>query len=645
MAVKKGPNKGRPERSNQMRDRTSVDYKGNYRQGDLGESEWIVTDAAKTGKALCDTVKTLCTNQGYRLWDNTRFLSMYANTDFMTPYYGNPGMTQDPMPRMTYNLIKVCTDTLVGKLIQSNSRVTINTNGGDFIEWQKARKIELAIEGEFNQMRLYKHAALVALDAINCGTGWLKLYKEDNKIWCERVFVNECFVDEVEAAYGAPTKMYQIRYIKKDTLIAKYPQHAEMIRRASTTNPPRFAWTLFTPGLVEVCEGWALPVGDRKGRHVLAINTGSLIDEEWTEQHFPLIPFRAGDKPFGWYGQGFTEQVLATQVDLNKTLNVMQRAAHLGIAPYWVVDEGASINVRHLNNKVGHVVETNTTDPKWITNPPFHPDATAYVTQLEQMIMQYYGMNEMETTGQLPINRLDSRKALVEYQDMSATRHTMLLERWEEFFIEVGKRTMMLAKQIAEENGTYPVVAKKAYQQAVSLDWKDLNLLDDNITVSAAVANLLSRTPAGRMNDIADMKGMGLLTPAQAIRLMRGPPDIDAAINEASALEDNIDMTIAEIVDNSKYIMPTTLNVTPGTINRMTNARLEYQTRKAPQKILALFDRWLSDAKNIVVQMTPQQAPMPGGPAQVGVANVAGPNSNPSQPQPGPAGGGLPPAI
>jgi hypothetical protein len=639
-------NKGRSERSESLPSR-NVARKGDYRQGELGESEWIVASKDNVAKLLCETGKTLCTNQGYRLWDNTRFLSMYSNTDFMTPYYGNPGVDTAPMPRMSYNVIKICTDTLVGKLIQSNSRVTIQTTGGDFTDWQKARKIELAIEGEFNTMRLYKHAQLVALDGITCGTGWLKLWKEDNKIWCERIYVNEVFVDEVEAAYGPPTKLYQVRYIKKDTLLAKYPQYAEIIRKASTVNPPRFAWTLFTPGLVEVWEGWALPIGGRPGRHTMAINTGFIHDEEWAEPFFPLIPFRSGDKPFGWYGQGYIEQTMATQIDLNKTINVMQRAAHLGIAPYWIVDEGASLNIRHLTNRVGHVVETNSTDPKWVTNSPFHPDAVKYVQQLEQMIMQYYGMNEMDTGGQTPLNRIDSAPALREYQDMGSTRQTMLLERWEEFYIEVAKRTIMLAGQIAKESGKgYPVTSKKDYQSAIHLDWKDLDLDADSYTMCAAVANLLSRTPAGRMQDVQDLKAMGIITPDQAIRLMRGPPDIDAIVNEASALNDNIDMAIAEIVDHNNYIPPTTFNVTPATINRITNARLEYQNRNAPDSVLAMFDRWISDAKAVVELMTPPAQPaMPGAPGTQ--PTVGTPNGQPAPgPTPaGPAPGGLSPTA
>lgn len=602
--------------------------------GKTSDIAWVTADKMEVAKALCNTGKTLCMNQNYRLWDNTRFLSIYANCDFMSPYAGNLGGTDSiPMPRMSYNVIKMCSDTLIGKLIQSNSRIAMLTTNADFQTQKKARNIELALEGEFNAMRLYPKAAVVGLSGINTGTGWLKLFIDDKHVRCEHVFPNEVFIDEMEAAYCEPTKIYQVRYIKKDTLLAQYPDKTDIIMKAPIVTPPRFAWTMFTTGLVEVWEGWALPQGNQSGRHTIAVASGSLWDEEWTAPYYPLVPFKPCDRPYGWYGQGYIEHTMATQVDLNKTLNVMQRAAHLGIAPYWVVDEGSTLNIKHLTNRTGHIVESNSgRDPKWVTNQPFHPDAVSYVKNLEQMIMTFYGMNEMETTGQLPINRLDSKKALRAYQDMAATRHTMLLERWEDFYVRVAQRTIILAQQIAKDNKGYPVIAKKDYQKTIQLDWKDLDIEEDAYTMQIATANLLSRQPAGRLQDIQDLADKGIVNGAQAAKLMRGPPDIDAVVNEISALDDNIDATIASIVDDNKYEPPNMYNVTPATMARMTNARLEYTTRKAPEEILGLFDRWMRDAKSVIKMMTPKQAP--GQPPEQGMTD--GTNSNPPAGSAGP---------
>jgi hypothetical protein len=640
MNMKKRKTGPRAEIYNTRLDQDAATRKDKYpslrnKAGELSIDAWV-TDEVAPHKDLSSTVKSLVLTQGRRLSETTFFMSLYANCDFMQPF--NAGQSAgiggfasavdatSQMPRMSNNLLRVCTDSLAGKLIQSNSRVVMSTRMGDFSLWQKARKMELAIEGEFAKMKLYKEVKQVAVDAINSGDGFLKLYPDyDGKgICCERVFPNEVFVDELEAAYGAPTKMYQLRYARKENIMAWYPDKAEIIKKAGTTIPPRFGWTLYQPGMVEIYEGWALPVGNRPGRHIIAVSSGVLFEEPWNHPFFPIIRFKAGDRPFGWYGAGYTEQVAATQIDLNKTLTIMQKAAQLGIAPYWVVPEGSNINLDHLTNRSGHIVATSGAAPVWSTNQPFHPAAVQYIEMLKAMIQQFFGMNEMETTGQLPVNRLDSEPALREFQDMGTARHTILLERWQEFFVEVGERVLMLGQDIAKKNGSYPVMAKKGYGRAMSLDWSDLSIANDSYLMNCAPSNILPMTTAGKVQKIQELKTDGLISPAMAARASMGPADIQAIMNEVSADEDDIDRLIEQLSEK-EYREPSTLQNLPRALERVTSARLEFANLGATDDVLRYFDKYLADAKSLTTMMqnqlagvlngTPQSAPnAPGQP-------------------------------
>lgn len=596
-------------------------------------------------KELIGTVNSLISNQGYRLWDNTRYLSMYANTDFLTPYYMAPGFSVSSMPRMSYNLLKIYGDTLASKLVQSNSRVSLITSGGQWSTFQRARKIERALEGEFYRMKLYREAAKVALDAINIGDGWLKLAlnEKGDGIVAERVFPNEIFVDEIEAAFGQPKFLYQVRWIKKDSALQMWsdPDKQEIIKYASEQTPPRFAWTLYSPGMIQLVESWALPIGDRPGRHCIVCNNGTLLDEPWNEKHFPLINFKAGDKPFGWYGQGFIEQVGPTQLDLNKTINVMMNSAHLGMAPFWVVQTGAELDIKHLSNQVGHIVEVNGPEPKWVTNEPFSKAAPAYVQTLIQMIQTFYGINEMESSGQLPLNRLDSRRALVEWQNMADSRHTILLERWQDFYLDVAERTLMLAKRIAKEKGAYPVLAKKG-QKAWQLDWKDLDIEGEEYMIRMAPANILPTTLAGKKNTIEDWMRLGLLSKEQAQRALSGPPDADAILGEFTAGEDDIDRMIEEFTEKEQYRGPTPRQNLSRAIKRMTDAALDAANNGAPQSTINLFDRYVREATELLKVMTvasPQGAG--NGSNNPSAGGTIGPNIAPGT-TPGAGGGGPP---
>lgn len=617
---------------------------------------WILAD--DPAKELVGTVKNLVTKQNTRLFENIRFMSLYANRDFMSDFSTGTMDRNTVMPRMSDNQLKKQCDTTVGKMIQANSRVTMQTNMGDWSLWNRARKIEGALSGEWARMGFFKEAQKVCVDGFVCGTGWLKMEVSDDgkKVDGHRVFPNEVFVDEMEAAFGKHNKMYQMRYMMKDSLVALYPDKAKVIMGATAAAPPHFPWCQYSPGMIEVVEGWALPVGDRPGRHVIATSNGCLLDEEYTDHCFPFVCFKPNDAPFGFYGQGWVEQTMAAQILLNKTLNVMEQGAHYGIAPFWVVMEGANINTRHLDNVVGHVVETTGGEPKWVTNTPFHQAAPAYCQMLRQVIADFWGNNSMDTGGEVPINRIDSKKALREYQDMGASRITAVLERWtKDFFLEAAERTLMLASRIAKDNGSYPVLINEMYKKAVALDWKDLDIQRDAYLLQPAPANLLSQTPAGRTDDIKELMEAGLITQKQGQRAMQGPDDINALLGEASATEDDLDWVIEQFVSKGEYIPPSSLQDLQRGLVRMSDAYLQYRTLNLPEEKLNLFEHWLAEAQDVLADMQNQNQPaaapaaaMIPGAENGGIPALGGaidPNAIPPAANGAPALGALPPGA
>ena len=633
--------------------RTKADpYPGLGSKEPSSVSRWV-ENTVNPERDIMSVVKTLATSQSRRLYENTLFMSLYENDDFMSPYFGTSGGAGNGSnagaaggntsgPRMSDNQLRMCTDALAGKLIQSNSRIVLQTRMGDFSEWKKARKIEMALEGEFAKMRLYREVQQVVTDAITIGDGYLKLYPDyENKSICaERVFPNEIFIDELEGAYGPVKKMYQLQYRRKDDIYSWYPDKIDIIRKAATTMPPRFAWTLYQPGMVEIYEAWALPVGDKPGRHIIAVSSGTLVDEPWDKPYFPITHFKAANRPFGWYGSSWAKQVASTQIDLNKTWNVLQRSAHMGIAPYIIVQDGSSINIDHLVNDVATIVTTASADPKWVVNPPFHPAAKDYLDSLKTTIMTFFGMNEMEVTGELPINRLDSSEALREFQTMGSVRHTQILELWQEFFVDVAQRVCMLASDIAKKNGGYPVMIKKAYAKAVQLDWQDLEIDKDAYMMSPAPANVLPITSAGRVNKISELKADGLISPQQAARAIASGQDVEGILAEVTADEDDIDRLIEQFTEHEEYRAPTSLMNLPLAIARVGLARNKYANLGADQSVLALFERFLSEAKDLTVMLTP---PQPQGMPPNGSNGSPSPGSPPPSPAGGPAGPGGPP--
>lgn len=587
---------------------------------------WIFSDTPH--KEAMTIIRKLIQLQQNRLWDSTRFFSLYTGTDMNSAFYSYYATFKMPSPHLVVNLVKTYGDSLAGKLIQNYSRVSGQTANGDFSLAKKVKKLDIMFEGEFARGHLYDEAWKVALDAINVGTGYLHVYPDNDgkKICYERVFPNEIFVDEMEAAFAEPSIMFRLRYMKRENARAYWPDRAADIEGAQAPAPPLFGWSMFQPGMIEVLEAWALPKGSRKGRHILCLTNCTLVDEEWKEDHFPIAVFKAGVRPLGWYGQGYVEHVGGLQVELNKILQVMARAAHLGIAPYWVIQNGAKINIKQLTNMTGHIVTADGPAPQWVTNEPFSQAAPAYVQLMSSKIADFYGISSMEVTGQLPINRLDSRKALVEFQDMNATRQTMLLQMWQRFFLDVADRTFMFARMIAKDKGAFPVIVKDGPARSKTLDWKDFADLDRNAyRLYLAPSNFLSTTVAAKKNDIIDLlkaqdsNGTPLITSEQALALLQGPPDIASVVAEVSAPENYIDYIIEKLL-NGEYESPSELIDPSRAIKRIRDAALQAQVDDAPPEVLDLFDRFLGELTQLKIKATPPPPPMappgmgPGGP-------------------------------
>ena len=585
---------------------------------------WVLEE--DPAPSLIAHAQRLITQQDGRLQRNMRYLSLYANRDFMSDFATGVA-NRKPLPRMSDNQLKKQCDTTVGKVIQANSRVTMLTNNGNFAMWQRARKMESALKGEWARMRFYREAQKACVDGFVCGTGIVKLQVHENgdRIECDRVFPNEIFVDELDGAFGRPTKMYQLRYMQKDTLAALCPDKWDIISKAATAMAPTHPWCLFEKGMILVVEAYALPVGDRPGRHVIACSTGALVDEDWEEEVFPYVVFKPADAPFGWYGQGWVEHTMGAQILLNKTLNIMEQGARLGIAPFWVVQEAAGLNFRHLDNIPGHIVETNGPEPKWVTNAPFHQAAPVYCQMLRQIIADFWGNNSMDTGGDVPINRIDSKKALKEYQSLGASRITAVLERWtQDFFLDAAERTFTLAKRIAKDKGAYPVLVKDTYKKAVQLDWKDLDMERDAYLLTPAPANLLSNTPAGKTDDIKELMDAGLINQKQGQRMMQGPDDINAVLSESSATEDHIDWIIEQVVEHGTYTSPSSVQDLARAIVRISDALLQYETLGLEPEKLDLFSQYLEEAQDIMQQQMEQHSPAGAEPAPPGVPTDGG---------------------
>lgn len=592
--------------------------------------DWITSETP--AKALTATIKRVVQTQVSRLWENTRLASLYSNMDFMRPYNsgaasvvaGTSGNAMRIMPRQTANLIKVYTDTLAGKLVQSNSRVNAATVGGDWTTFKLARKIDRALDATFMEGDLYREASRVCVDALQTGSGYLYIGEgPEGKVVYERWYYNELFVDPFDAAYGCPTMLFRMRYMKRENALALWGSDSieayHAISRAPTAATPAFAWCPYESGMITIYEAWAVNIGKRKGRHILCTELGVInTDQSWDRTDFPVVQFRCSELPLGWYGQGFAHDAAGPQITLNMVLDIMASGAKLGIAPYWTVAGGANITVKQLTNVPGHVVSSDGPPAQWNTNPPFHPSATQYTEYLQNILSIIYGINSIESQGATPQSRYDSNPALVQLQDMWMARHTILLKNWSEnFFLEVGKRTLKTAQTIASKKGSYPVIGYRG-DRAWALDWNDFRVLKaESYRLKLATENEMPLTPAAKKKMAMQMFASGIIGREKALQMMMGPADLEAATAEIAAYENNADWLIEQLFDGEMPEM-SDLQKPDLVLEKIRQAGLMAHDYGAPPEIITNFENFAADVagkiQTIQQQMMQAQAAQQGAP-------------------------------
>ena len=211
------------------------------------------------------------------------------------------------------------------------------------------------------------------------------------------------------------------------------------------------------------------------------------------------------------------------------------------------------------------------------------------------------------------------------------------MERWtNDVFVDAARRTLMLARRIAKRNGSYPVLIKDTYKKAIQLDWAELDLDADAYRLTPAPSNMLSASPAGRLDDIKELMASGIITQKEAQRAMQTAGDIDALIGEATATETDLDYVIEQIVEKSVLIPPDSTQDLQRGLVRISDAKLMYRTLGLPDEKLMLFDDWLEQAQDVIqdtiAQTQPVQAAPPGAMSNAGI---------PSDPAGNPATGNI----
>lgn len=578
------------------------------------DNRWWTKPNSKAYESVFPYLKVLEKKQVYRTEENLRNLRLYGNVESLAFtnfafYQAEPAASG--LNRITLNIVQSMIDTVVSKITKNRPKVDFSTQGGDFSMQRKAQKLTKFVEGQFYACGFYDLATMGFKDSCIFGTGALKIFRDNGKIKVERVFIDELKMDENESIYGSPRQLHQKKLVHRDVLKQIFPKHAAKIDVAGQDMSSFYSNTQQDKDdMVSVVESWHLPSGpnSKDGKHIICIENETLLHEPYEKPYFPFVFLKWNTRPLGFWGQGLAEQLSGLQLEINKILRTIQVSMHLVSVPKILVEAGSKIVASHLNNKIGGIVTYSGTPPQYQALGQIPGELFSHLDRLYSRAFEIAGISQLSATSKKP-SGLDSGKALRTYNDIESERFMEVALRYEQSFLDAARIMIDIAKEIAAEDGEFKVKThgSKFFE---TIDWKDIDLDEDQYIMKMFPVSSLSSSPAGRLQEVQELLAAGFISKEAALKLLNFPDIEDFYRFENAGVED-IERTIEEIVDKGVYRTPEPYQNLRLGITKMQQAYLYYRTVNMPEERLELFRRWIEDAdavmQNAQAQLQQQQ--------------------------------------
>lgn len=522
---------------------------------------WRAGSKDKMKEQLLATCTYLKDSQNYRYRQAAVYARLYGNQSLFNFVGSNmakmDNQTGLPLDRPTFNLIQSSIDTLVSKIGQSRPSPVFLTDGSNYKERSRAKKLNHFVQGEFYQTKAYDKGVTSLRDALIEGTGCLKVYQTaDNKVGIDRVLFTELFIDPNEAIYGEPRQLYQVKLVDREVL-KETPgfdtSNLTLAEKATVDNSGDSAKTV--SDMVLVVEAWHLPSGKdaKDGKHIIATSSGVLFEEDWNKDRFPFVFLHFSPRMLGFWAQGIAEQLMGTQLEINSLLFQISRSIKLVGVPRVFVEMGSKVNKAAFNNEVGTIIEYQGTKPTYEVANCVPQELYAQLQRTIDYGFQQAGVSMMQATSQKPAG-LDSGEAIRTYDDISNDRFQTLAKRYDNMFIDLSYLIIDTASDIAEREGEYQTVypGKNGVQM---IDLPDIDMEEDPFIIQCFNMSSLPRDPAGRMAKVAELIQSGMISIKEGRRLL-DYPDLEQVERLANAAEERIYQYLDNIVEEGDYHGP-----------------------------------------------------------------------------------------
>lgn len=582
---------------------------------------------------------------------------------------------------LPYNVCRAAVDTLQAKIAKQRPLPEVLTQRGSWKNQKRAKKQTQFIEGEFYRQRIFeKHAKMIIRDAEIFGRGLLKVWVEGRRIKTERALPWEVFDDEWDAKHGSPRNRYHCRSMDKGVLLEQFARTsaggwsntiAEAINGAGRFDQSNY-WDTdggCTVDRIDIIEAWHLcdrpeeheqgedidrepeEEGDRDndddeitkpprdigeqpkkhkctGRHVVITTAGTLIDEPWEFNYFPYVALAYNDALVGsdLHSHGLVEQLEGYQYEINQSSERLSEMYHLSGVHVFVPDT-AKIHDTQIRNGLTITRHAAGGKPEVQQMDLVNEHVRARPRELTEDALNDAGLSQMSVQSQKPAG-ITAGIALQTLDDVETERFMMFGRAYESWCLELGRRFIDCAKQIAEAYGDYAVsVPMKG--GLVKLRWTDVYV--EGVELRVFPTSLLPQQIGARLEKLMMLWETQVIDRATFLRQLDAP-DMQAEMDLETADKLVVDEIIERMLDaeeedgENAYFAPSAYQDFSWAAKRAQQKYNRAFLDGAPEWNLELLQRYMKQCGDEIAKLNappmppantngmPGAAPAPGAP-------------------------------
>jgi hypothetical protein len=595
----------------------------------IHDKHWWTLKGEEAAQAITAVLHVLTNNQKGREYRYLRNARLYGNLPLLAGISGlavsrlaaannSNAITTDD--RLKYNVCQSAVDTVTAKMAKNKPKPLFLTQGGDSKKQRRAKKLNKFVEGIFYENQVYDvdHGnPMVFRTGAVLGTGAVHVFSHHGRVCFERVLPNELKVDEIEAFYGKPRQLHREKPVDRMVVLEMFPDSKEQIMRAKRADKEQTGFFPTVSDQIMVRESWHLPSGPKAkdGMRFMSLENGTLGGKPWKRDHFPFAFFHWNKPLFGFWGESAIDQIIGLQLEINKLLWVAQRSFHMAGTFKVFLPVATKLVKEFLSNDVGLVIPyVGEQPPQYVVPQILPPEFLNHLWNLKNAAFEQLGVSLLSAASKKP-DGLNSGRALREFNDIESDRFQIVGQAYEQLAVDESKLAVYEAKDLYGEEGSYKVkVPGKRFIQEI--DWKDIDLDEEDYVTQIYPVSSLPNEPAGRFQTVQEYVQAGWYTPREGKRLMDFP-DTGAADELGDAQEDYLHMCFEKMIEDGEYTPPESYD----DLHLAKQLALEYYAQGKNQNLeeekLDLIRQFNEQVDQLLAAaQPPPQAPAPGQGAQ-----------------------------